>query len=158
MSCMPTGPFDGGTWNDPTIINPVMINGKSTDLEVSGLRITNNVFIDDAAAQALAAQLCPHVGDCLDITNNDIAAVFKDCHGADHVPGANIPTCAQMEQAIAKAVEPEVAAAAPVTSEATDLPTTIVGATRDQLLGRPDAYLNIGGYLIPAYHPATLNP
>lgn len=158
MSCMPTGPFDGGTWNDPTIINPVIINGKSTDLEVSGLRITNNVFIDDASAQALAKALCTHVQECMTITDVDIASVFKDCHGAEHVPGAQIPTCAQMEQAITQAVEPEVAATAPITSEATDLPTTLVGATRDQLLGRPDAYLQIGSYLVPAYYPATLNP
>lgn len=158
MTCMPTGPFDGGTWNDPTIINPVLINGKSTDLEASGLRITNNVVIDDAAAQALAKQLCPHIGDCLDITADDIAAVFKDCNGADHVAGAKVPTCEQMQQAIAGAVEPNVAAAIPVTSENTDVPTIIVGATRDQILGRPDAYLNFGGYLIPAYYPAPVNP
>lgn len=158
MSCANTGPFYGGTWNDATIINPAMIGGKATDLEVSGLRLVNNVVIDESSARALAQALCPHMADCIEITAEQIAAVFTDCYGKPHTPNTAIPTCEQMNDAINAAIIHDVANGLPVTTEGEDVPTTFIGASRDQLLARPDAYIKIGDYVVPAYVPVTVNP
>ena len=154
MSCTNTGPFDGGTWNDSTFVNPTIMGGTAINTELSGANLTGSVQIDDNVAQQLAAFLCPYVAECVSFSAEEIAAVFKDCHGSAHVPDAQIPTCTEMDTAIEEATKPVVATTIPSVTDATDevdLPTIIVGKQRDQLLGRPDAWLKWGDYLIPAY-------
>lgn len=154
MSCTNTGPFDGGTWIDSIIRTPEISGGTVTGSELSGVSLTGSVKVDDAVAKQLAQFLCEYVKGCVEFPAEDVAAVFKDCAGKAHVPNAQVPTCAEMQEAIAEAVEPVVASESPQVTEATvenDVPTTIVGSFRDQLLGRPAAYLKVGKYLIPAY-------
>ena len=142
---------------DPMIDSEKIYNvifEKEDELELENDTPSGSVQIDDNVAKQLAAFLCPYVAECVSFAAEEIAAVFKDCHGSAHVPDAQIPTCTEMDTAIEEATKPVVATAIPSVTDATDevdLPTIIVGKQRDQLLGRPDAWLKWGDYLIPAY-------
>lgn len=48
MSCSNTGPFDGGTYNDPHVTNPTVTGGEFTNPSVKG-----GVTLDRAAATAI---------------------------------------------------------------------------------------------------------
>lgn len=163
-NCAPNGTMNGGTLTNTTIVNAEVTGGTITnsDIITSTLdrpEITGNVVLDTAAAESIAEQLCPHVGDCIEVAAEDIARVFKNCDGADHVPNALIPTCTQMNAAIADAVtalNPVPSTDVPTTTQASALPTTIVGTGRAALMGQPDTYFRRQGtdgkyYLIPAY-------
>ena len=52
MSCTDTGPFDGGTYNDPIVTNPEVTGGTFTNPSVSG-----TVTLTESAAQSLLAAL-----------------------------------------------------------------------------------------------------
>lgn len=54
------------------------------------------------ASQLKKAELCNALG--CGPTDEEIAAVFMDCAGVAHVPGAQLPTCEQMDQAITDAI------------------------------------------------------
>lgn len=88
------------------------------------------------------------------LTLPQVAAVFTTCAGQAHVPGASVPTCAEMQAAIGPATGAArigiTGANPPVASENDTLPTTIYGA-RDGLLGRPIGWVNIGGYVLPYF-------
>lgn len=79
-----------------------------------------------------------------------VAAVFRDCAGQPHAAGAQLPTCTQMQDAIAGSRLAITGANPPTTTETPTLPTTLYGA-RDALLGRPAGWVNIGGYVLPYY-------
>ena len=52
MSCGNTGPFDGGTYNDPVVVNPEVTGGSFASPAVTG-----TVTLDAAAAASLLAAL-----------------------------------------------------------------------------------------------------
>lgn len=79
-----------------------------------------------------------------------VAAVFRDCAGQPHVAGAQLPTCAQLQEAIAVSRLTITGANPPTTTENPTLPTTLHGG-RDALLGRPIGWVNVGGYVLPYY-------
>lgn len=152
MICETPNGGDGGTFTNTTLVNPNIMGGELTNVSLSG-----KVMLDSATAQELAVQLCPYVSGCVSFDASEVASVFKDCKGAVHQPEAAIPTCEQMTAAINAAVAPSVAVGKPGKAEDTgahELPVTVVGKSREQLLGEPHEYLQIGGYLIPAYRIA----
>lgn len=53
MSCTDSGPFDGGTYNDPVINNPVITGGESTGATLNNPSINGSVSLDTAAAQSI---------------------------------------------------------------------------------------------------------
>lgn len=55
------------------------------------------------ASQLKKAELCDALG--CGPTDEEIAAVFMDCAGVAHIPGAAIPTCEQMDLAIQDAID-----------------------------------------------------
>lgn len=60
MSCVDTGPFNGGVYNDPTVINPTITNGTATNIELKSSTISGGVTVDKTSAgnilQALQEQ------------------------------------------------------------------------------------------------------
>lgn len=149
MGCSNEGPFDGGTYVDPKIVNGTM---QGTTL--NNVSLTGNVVIDEAVAQRIVDAICPYINKCVELSQEEVAAVFKNCAGAAHVPAATIPTCEEMNDAIAEASIPVIVATTPTTTQVTGdnvLPTVIVGEERTQLLGKPTTYIKMGDYLIPAY-------
>lgn len=53
MSCTDSGPFDGGTYNQPIVNDPQVTGGTFTNPKVSGAELTGNVTLDAAAAKAI---------------------------------------------------------------------------------------------------------
>lgn len=53
MSCVDTGPFVGGVYNDPTVINPSITNGTATNVELRSSSITGGVNVDSITANQL---------------------------------------------------------------------------------------------------------
>lgn len=155
MSCTNTGPFDGGTWNNAVIVNPEITGGTIANSTLTNISITGAVNLDDTAAVSILDAICGNINDCVEVKPEEVAAVFKTCAGQAHVPDAQIPTCEEMNQAIAEATAVVITADVPASSVAAAddnvLPTTIVGTDRSQLLGKPATYLKLGNYLVPAY-------
>lgn len=155
MGCSNTGPFDGGVWSNATILSPSVTGGTVANSTLTNVALTSNITIDDEVAQKITDAICPYVSRCVSFADDQVAAVFKTCAGTDHVPGAQIPTCTEMEQSIAEAMAPQITDALPAVSNPAEgdnvLPTTIVGTDRSQLLGKPNTYIVWGEYLIPAY-------
>lgn len=52
MSCMNTGPFDGGTYNEPVVVNPQVTGGQFENATVNG-----PVTMDSAAADSVLKAL-----------------------------------------------------------------------------------------------------
>lgn len=88
-----------------------------TDVKVSGFAFTtptsNILRLTQTDGSAFNVDLNSFVTDASDIVNlvtndvnvrNTIAALFKQCSGADHVPGNFIPTCQEMVVAINTAI------------------------------------------------------
>ena len=88
-----------------------------TDVKVSGFAFTtptsNILRLTQTDGSAFDVDLNSFVTDASDIVNlvtndvnvrNTIAALFKQCSGADHVPGDFIPTCQEMTTAINTAI------------------------------------------------------
>lgn len=53
MSCVDTGPFNGGVYNDPTVINPSITNGTATNIELKSSSLTGGVTVDNTTATQL---------------------------------------------------------------------------------------------------------
>lgn len=115
MACTNTGPFDGGTYNNPVIVNPEVTGGEIANSELTNVSISGAITLDDAATQSIQDALCETIADCVGSVSGDTPA------SSVAEEGANV------------------------------LPTTIVGEDRSQLLGKPVVYLEVAGYLIPAY-------
>lgn len=107
MSCSDRGPFDGGTYNNPTIIAPEVTGGTAVGTTLDAGSITGGVTLDERSAA-------------------DIANVVFSAH---------------------KNVSSQV----PYKSEGLDLPTSIIGEDRTQVLGKPAGYIELGDYLVPVY-------
>lgn len=115
MSCNNIGPFEGGTWNNPTIVDPAITGGEIANSVLTNVSITGALKLDEDAAASIQKAICDTIIDCVGTVSTDTPAVTV----AEE--GANV------------------------------LPTTIVGVDRTQLLGKPVTYLEVAGYLIPAY-------
>lgn len=50
MSCVDTGPFNGGVYNDPTILRPNITGGEANKLELTNTTINGSVTLDKTAA------------------------------------------------------------------------------------------------------------
>lgn len=107
MSCVDTGPFNGGVYNDPTVINPDITNGTATNIELKSATLTGGVSVDNTTAN-------------------------------------------QLMQAIQEQ-NPVFLANNPKSSTGTDLPTTVVGEDRSELLGKPAGFVKFGAYMVPVY-------
>lgn len=152
--CTNEGPFNGGTYNDIIANNPTINGGTLTGSELSNVILSNNITVSDSIAEQLAAAMCEYVKDCVEFPAEDVAAVFNDCGGKAHVPGAQLPTCEEMNAAITTAMIPNTVTAVPTSTTDASVPTVIVGEGREQLLGKPHAYIQWGDFLIPAYAKA----
>lgn len=155
MSCTNIGPFEGGLFKDPTLVNPEVSNGQATGMSLKSATLTESITIDAAVARQLAQALCPEIAGCIAFAAEEVAAVFKDCGGKAHVPDVQIPTCVEMQDAIAEAMKPVIATTEPVATNSgstNSLPLTVMGS-RDALMGAPKVYLQVGDYIIPAYLP-----
>jgi hypothetical protein len=53
MSCVDTGPFNGGVYNDSTIINPDITKGTATNIEIKSSSLTGGVSVDNITANQL---------------------------------------------------------------------------------------------------------
>lgn len=152
MGCNSQNNFDGGVWNQPTIVDSDTIRGRTTNQTHVMPTLEGRVTMDEDAAASVAKALCPHISNCVpEVSPEIVAGTFTDCEGNPHRPGDAVPTCAQMNTAIAEAFGHQAATEYPSTTEAASLPTTLVGSKREQILGEPDAYIKIGDYLVPAY-------
>jgi hypothetical protein len=107
MTCSDRGPFDGGTYNNPTIVAPEITNGTAVGMTLDAGTITGGVTLDERTAA--------------DIAN----AVFSS--------------------------HKTVSSSVPYKSEGLDVPTSIIGEDRTQVLGKPAGYIEVGDYLIPVY-------
>lgn len=153
MSC-DINNFDGGTWTNPTIIRPLVVEGEFNNPTISGANLTNNITLDAAVASQLASILCPEIASCVSFSADDVAAVFNDCNGKPQVPGAQLATCQDVEDAIASVMTPTFGTTQPAMQPAPadgSLPTDIMGESREFLLGKPATYIKFGEYLVPAY-------
>ncbi len=115
MSCDYSGPFDGGTWLSPTVVDPEVTGGTVTNTELANVELTSNIAVDDAVAEKLANFLKPYMGATISAKK----------------PGSTLP------------------------DENGALPTRLIGSNRDMLLGTPDAYIEFGDMLVPAYRPGA---
>lgn len=149
MSCGDQYPVDGGTFNDIHISNPIITGGTASNMEISNIRLTENITMDASVAQQIAQSICEYVKSCVEFPPEQVAAVFRDCAGAAHVPNAQIPTCAEMTTAIETALNLPVSTGQPGYTEGGDIPTTIFGTGREVILGRPTAWLELNGGVIP---------
>ncbi len=107
MSCVDTGPFNGGVYNDPTIINPSVTGGTASNVELKSATLTGGVSVDST-------------------------------------------TAIQLLQAIQEQ-NPAFLSNKPQSSVGQDLPTTIVGEDRSELLGKPAGFVKFGAYMVPVY-------
>lgn len=57
MSCVDTGPFNGGVYNDPTVISPAVTGGTATGMELKGATLTGGVSLDATSATQLLSAL-----------------------------------------------------------------------------------------------------
>lgn len=146
-----TGPFIGGLYEEIFVKDSEIVNGTITGTELSNVSVSGSMELDEKTLEQLGKALCPHVAGCVEIPIEDVAAVFKNCAGAPHTPGASVPTCDEMQQAIEAGMQFRPVAQTPEETTDTDIPTTIIGTVRDKVLGKPDAYLKLGEYLVPAY-------
>lgn len=155
MGCANTGPFVGGVYQENTLLNPVISGGEASGTTLKNGALNGALVIDEAAAKSILDSICDKVSACVTFPEEEAAAIFKDCDGAPHQPGNQIPTCTQMKQYVAGVLTPTVSTSVPTTTAADAggnmLPTTIVGDKRDSLLGTPAAYIEVGDYIIPAY-------
>jgi hypothetical protein len=103
------------------------------------------VYTDHALIEGTGLLNDPVRGD-----PDKIAALFRTCAGSPHAPGNNIPTCAEMGEAIEEALQFASCEHLPPVTESDALPTTLYGG-REALLGAPVGFLEVGGYRIPHY-------
>lgn len=158
MACTNTGPFDGGTWTTPTIVNPDATGGTYTAPSISNATLTGPITMDENAINSIVNAICDKIGQCIeanDINRDAVAAVFKNCAGAPLTPDVQVATCEELDGAIEAALVPNMAVQNPTVTEAPEngilLPTTMVGEDRTQILGRPAGYIEAGDWLIPVY-------
>lgn len=59
--CTNEGPFEGGTYIEPTIVG-----GKATGTEVSNGTLTGSLVVDSGVARDIADAICPLVADCVE--------------------------------------------------------------------------------------------
>lgn len=117
--CSPIEFMDGGTLTNVHIFNSEFVNGYITNSILSNVKLTDNITIDDAAAQALVSQIC---------------GLIKEC--------------------VAPLVEVITTTGAPKDTISGELPTTVIGDDRTKLLGAPIIWIEMGGYIVPAYKKA----
>lgn len=149
--CSSQGPFIGGTYIDNKFVNPDIQGGTATGTELKNVSIGGNIELDERVVFQLRDYLCPILGDCLTVNNDSVAGVFNDCNGAAHVAGASIPTCQQMNAAIADAIALPVVTTTIRNTTEPNLPTTVYG-NRDGVMGKGDVMLKIGPYAVAAYY------
>lgn len=137
----------------PEIVDPKITGGTITGSTLSNISITDNIQLDASVAEQIADQICEYVKQCVEFPAEDVAAVFADCFGNRHVPNNQIPTCGQMNAAITAAMNLPTASTTPATTESSATPTTIFGGSREVVLGTPTVWLELNGWLIPAYAP-----
>lgn len=119
----------GNTWTDTKLDGDTIIAG--------------NLTLDAEAVGKLCVLMQPCVDDRFEELLNTRGRVVTD---KDTILGSGTdddPLRANLDTEIDERLLPEV------TTQA-ELPTTIVGG-RDQLLGKPDNFVRIGGYIIPAW-------
>lgn len=100
---------NGNTFVDVTLTQPVVNGGI-----INGGAIQGAVQLDEAARQFIAEQLserlCAVMAPCITqlvnstIDETKIAAVFTNCNGEAHAPGAQLPSCAEVQSQIELAV------------------------------------------------------
>lgn len=87
------------------------------------------------------------------ITGSEISgAQIKDSIAIDDA--AAVQLASALCPFIQDCVSPGVAKDAPKESMSQELPTSIIGPNRNKLVGEPDVWLEISGFLIPAYKKA----
>lgn len=62
--------------------------------------------------------------------------------------------CKYIQDCVAPMIETVTTTDAPELTIGGDIPTTIFGSSRDRLLGAPDIWIELGGYVVPAYSKA----
>jgi hypothetical protein len=95
------------TFNGGVIQNSTGAGNNLGDTTLSGTTtITGQVPLDTEALAHLCAQLQPCISAAIDAATdiNLIAGVFQDCAGAPRAPGVRIPSCEEMNSAIALAM------------------------------------------------------
>lgn len=140
MSCDRTGPVEGGSYLDVDIYNPTVNGGEINGSTINGGVINGPIVLDAAALASI------------------LNALLTTCAGSSHTVGGAVPTCAELETAIAN-VFASVASRTPNETVGNELPTVIIGrsSARTGLMGRPDGYLEIEAAgqarLVPYYDP-----
>ena len=84
------------------------------------------------------------------ITGSEISgAQIKDSIAIDDAAAVQLAN--SLCPFIQDCVSPGVSSSSPGTSVSQELPTTMIGPNRNKLMGEPDVWLEISGFLVPAY-------
>ena len=85
MGCPNTGPFEGGVWIDPTIVD-----GKATGITLDSAKFTQSVLFDESAAAAIYATIRDKV--LADIAEQMANSVLSDTTAiVNETTGTEIP-------------------------------------------------------------------
>ena len=125
MSCGELGPIEGGLIKDSTIQDSQLVNCDSTGGTITGATLESCTLENLAGCDAESARTIASA-----IADDSTAAGAI----ADAIAGANPSAFAS----------PAAAVAAP------ELPTYMYGS-RDAVLGKPAAWMQVGDYVIPVY-------
>ena len=141
MSCGELGPIDGGLIKNSTVQNSTVTgssvtNGLVSSSDLEGCNLKGTASVDAASARMIAGAIADD-----DTAAGELAGAILGGSGSSSVM-----------QAISNS-NPAVYGNPQAASDGDDLPTAVHG-TRDALLGRPDAWMKLGDYVVPLYRKA----
>lgn len=155
MSCGELGPIDGGLIKNSTIQNSTVTgssitNGLVSSSDLEGCNLKGTASVDAASARTIAAAVA---GD-QQSTREIASAIADDDVAAGELAGAILggSGSGSVMQAISNS-NPAAFASPQAASDGDDLPTALFGA-RDAVLGKPDAWMKLGDYVVPLYRKA----
>ena len=152
MSCGELGPIDGGLIKNSTIQNSTVTgssvtNGLVSASDLEGCNLKGTASVDAASARTIADAVA---GD-QQSTREIASAIADDDVAAGELAGAILggSGSGSVMQAISNS-NPAAFGNPQAASDGDDLPTAVHG-TRDALLGKPDAWMKMGDYVVPLY-------
>ena len=155
MSCGELGPIDGGLIKNSTIQNSTVTgssitNGLVSSSDLEGCNLKGTASVDAASARTIADAIA---GD-QQSTREIASAIADDGVAAGELADAILggSGSGSVMQAISNS-NPAAFGNPQAASDGDDLPTAVHG-TRDVLLGKPDAWMKLGDYVVPLYRKA----
>lgn len=169
MSCGELGPIDGGLIKNSTIQNSTVTgssitNGLVSASDLEGCNLKGTASVDAASARTIAdavagdqqstREIASAIAGDQQSTREIASAIADDDTAAGELASAILggSGSGSVMQAISNS-NPAAFGNPQAASDGDDLPMAVHGA-RDALLGKPDAWMKLGDYVVPLYRKA----